>query len=96
TVVEENGSDKSDNKSYDVIVEESDSDDGQSVRIDVRYWYRNDTDVEDNSQENEDISDDVNVEVSDTNYWQSRQLDDASHEEGDLGEREITHADERK
>ena len=26
-----------DNESYDVIVEESDSDDGQSVQIDVRY-----------------------------------------------------------
>ena len=32
TVVEESGSCKSDNESYDVIIEECDSDDGQSVQ----------------------------------------------------------------
>jgi hypothetical protein len=58
-----------DNESYDVIVEESDSDDGQSVQIDVRYWHRSDTDVEDNSKESEGESDYVNVEESDSNYW---------------------------
>ena len=65
---------------------ESDSDDRQSVQQDVRQWYTNDTDVEENSDEN---NDELIVEESDSDGVQSGQLDDACHEEDDLGKREI-------
>jgi hypothetical protein len=39
TDVEASGSDKSDNESDDVIVEESNSDDGQLGQPDEQYWF---------------------------------------------------------
>ena len=39
---------------------------------------------------------DVITEESDSGDGQLRQLDDACHEEGDLGEREIPYAEEHK
>lgn len=48
------------------FVQESDSDDGQFEQQHVRYWCTGGTDMEENSEENEDESDDVIGEKSDS------------------------------